>query len=146
MQSQNGLILTRNIVPACQIRSILENEAMTAEIVLSDLDVYANISRQPCHFLICDIDDPDLQGIFVAEWFRYQSQGAPWYAICHYGNSRNMRLAREKGASGYFFLNGSGLALDAHSGMAHTLLTLQKSKARQGYRFVPKNYQPQPSF
>jgi hypothetical protein len=34
-----------------------------------------------------------------------------------------MRLAREKGADGYFFLNSAGLALDPHTGMAHALLS-----------------------
>ncbi len=146
MHAHNGLILTRNIVPAYQIRSVLELDDMAADIVLSDLDVYARLSRRSCSFLICDIDDADVQGIAVAEWFRFQSQGAPWYAICRYGNSRNMRLAREKGVSGYFFLNSAGVALDPHAGIAHALLRQQQQKHRAGFRRAPQPYQLHPSF
>ena len=146
MHAHSGLILTRNIVPAYQIRSVLELDAMTADIVLSDLDVYARLSRRSHNFLICDIDDADVQGIAVAEWFRFQSQGAPWYAICRYGNSRNMRLAREKGVRGYFFLNSAGVALDAHAGMAHALLRQQQKQRQATLRPAPQPYQPHPSF
>jgi len=146
MSASSGLILTRNIVPAYQIRSVLEYDAMSAEIVLSDLDIYARLSRRSYDFLICDIDDADVQGIAVAEWFRFQSLGAPWYAICRYGNSRNMRLAREKGVDGYFFLNSAGLALDPHAGLAHVLLRRQQMQRRAAPRHAPRNYQPHPSF
>ena len=146
MHAHSGLILTRNIVPAYQIRSVLEFDAMAADIVLSDLDVYARLSRRSHDFLICDIDDADVQGIAVAEWFRFQSQGAPWYAICRYGNSRNMRLAREKGVRGYFFLNSAGVALDPHAGMAHALLRRQQMQRQATLRRTPQAYQLHPSF
>ena len=123
MHADSGLILTRNIVPACQIRSLIAHDAKAVDIVLSDLDAYASLNHRGFDFLICDIDDEHVQGIAVAEWFRYRFQGMPWYAICRHGNSRNMRLAREKGADGYFFLNSAGLALDPHTGMAHALLS-----------------------
>lgn len=139
MHAQSGLILTRNILPAYQIRSVLEGDDMGAEIVLSDLDVYARMSHRSYSFLICDIDDRDVQGIAVAEWFRFQSRGAPWYAICRYGNSRNMRLARDKGARGYFFLNSSGMALDPQAGMAHSLL-----RREQASRLAQRRRPPQP--
>jgi|GEM_PF-2895479 len=122
MHVDSGLILTRNIVPACQIRSLIDYDAKAADIVLSDLDAYASLNRRSFHFLICDIDDVHVQGIAVAEWFRYRFHGMPWYAICRHGNSRNMRLAREKSVDGYFFLNSAGLALDPHTGMTHALL------------------------
>jgi DNA-binding NarL/FixJ family response regulator len=146
MHAHDGLILTRHILPAYQIRSVLEYDAMAADIVMSDLDVYARLSHRAYGFLICDIDDADVHGIAVAEWFRFQSRGAPWYAICRYGNSRNMRLAREKGASGYFFLNSAGMALDPHAGMTHALLRRQQGTRQAPPRHTPHPHQPQPSF
>jgi DNA-binding NarL/FixJ family response regulator len=138
MHPNSGLILTRNIVPGCQIRSLIEYDDKNADIVLSDLDAYTSMNQQNCHFLICDIDDVHVQGIAVAEWFRYRFQGAPWYAICRHGNSRNMRLAREKGADGYFFLTSSGLALDPHAGMTHTLLHRRCKKIQSARHYMPR--------
>jgi CheY-like chemotaxis protein len=130
MHANSGLILTRNIVPACQIRSLIEGDAKAADLVLSDLDAYTCLNHQRYHFLICDIDDTDVQGMAVAEWFRDRFRGAPWYAICRHGNSRNMRLAREHGADGYFFLNNAGLALDPQTGMTRTLLRQRRQQVK----------------
>lgn len=143
MQAQNGLILTRKIMAACQIRSIIEIEATKADIALSNIEVYAAMSRHACQFLICDIEDIELQGMFVADWFRCQSRGAPWYAMCHYGNTHKMRLAREKGAHGYFFLNNSGLALDARSGMAYALLSRNQKTLHTSRHPIPQLHQVQ---
>ncbi|HXH65225.1 MAG TPA: hypothetical protein VNH42_06950 [Mariprofundaceae bacterium] len=142
MHANHGLILSRNIVPACQIRSLIEcGGATDADIVLSDLDAYTSMGLHACHFLICDIDDPHLQGIAVAECFRHRFRDAPWYAICRHGNSRNMRLARERGADGYFFLNSSGLALDPHAGMTHDLLRRHHKPVQQPPRRMPMPHQ-----
>jgi hypothetical protein len=57
-----------------------------------------------------------------------------------------MRLAREKGVRGYFFLNSAGVALDSHAGMAHALLRQQQKQRQAGYRHAPQPYQLHPSF
>jgi hypothetical protein len=146
MTVNNGVILTRNIVPACQIRSLIERNAHTADIVLSDLDAYTCLDHYSSRFLICDIDDTEIQGMAVAEWFSRRFRGVSWYAICRHGNSRNMRLARERGADGYFFLNSAGLALDPHTGLTRDLLRRCWQPVKNAMHRMPSPYQPHPGY
>jgi DNA-binding NarL/FixJ family response regulator len=112
-----GVIISQHTTARQQISSMLEQHGWNCVIIDPNHNFLRIQKLQPAIF-ITDIDDPACRGIELLCWFRKFNPIAYTTALCKGGNSPAMRLARNYGVDGFFYLNKSGTGLDFECGVA----------------------------
>ena len=102
MQSQKQAVIITQPSQAChQIGELLHQHGWQMTILHPNSGFHNLCKLQP-EIFIADIDDPCCRGIALLEWFKKSNPAAITYALCRGGNSPVMRLARNRGVSGFF--------------------------------------------
>lgn len=112
-----GIIISRRNTACRQISTMLEQHGWNCVIIDPNRNFLRIMKLQPAIFIV-DIDDPACRGVEMLRWFRKFNSLAYACVLCKGGNSPAMRLARETGVDGFFYLNKSGTGLDFDLGVA----------------------------
>jgi DNA-binding response OmpR family regulator len=112
-----GIIISRRNTVCRQISTMLEQHGWNCVIIDPNRNFLRILKLQPAIFIV-DIDDPSCRGVETLRWFRKSNSIAYAVALCKGGNSPAMRLVRETGVDGFFYLNKSGTGLDFDLGIA----------------------------
>jgi DNA-binding NarL/FixJ family response regulator len=112
-----GVIISQHITARQQISSMLRQHGWNCVIINPNRNFLGFQKLQPAIFIV-DIDDPACRGIELLNWFRKLNSIAYACVLCKGGNSPAMRLAREVGVDGFFYLNNSATGLDLERGVA----------------------------
>ncbi|NWF38027.1 hypothetical protein F3F96_02585 [Mariprofundus sp. NF] len=122
MQQQKQAAIIAQQSQAChQIGELLHKHGWKMTI-LPPNSGFHNLCRLQPGIFIADIDDPGCRGIALLEWYKKSNPTATTYALCKGVNTPVMRLARNRGVSGFFYFNSSGKGLDEQCGMGRLLL------------------------
>jgi len=120
MANNEALIISKRIIPAHQLATLLEENDFYPHVDYGK-DVCSAKLAQYLSILVVDIDDPDIQGVEIANQYLALNPGLAWFALCAGGNTPAMQQARSLMAGGFFFLSESGLTLDCNRGAAQFL-------------------------
>ena len=112
-----GIIISQHNTASQQISTLLEQHGWKCAMINPGRNFLRFMKLQPAIFIV-DIDDPACCGIEMLRWFRKFNSIAYACVLCEGGNSPAMRLARETGVDGFFYLNKSGTGLDFNLGVA----------------------------
>lgn len=112
-----GIIVSRHNTACRQISTMLEQHGWNCMIIDPSHNLLRFIKLQPAIFIV-DIDDPACRGIEMLRLFRKFNPISYACALCRGGNSPMMRLARDTGVDGFFYLNKSGSGLNYSLGIA----------------------------
>ncbi len=114
---KHGIIISRCHTACQQISTMLEQHGWHCVIIDPHRNFLRFLKLQPAIFIV-DIDDPACRGVEMLRWFRKFNSIAYACVLCKGGNSPAMRLARDTGVDGFFYLNKSGTGLDFDRGIA----------------------------
>jgi len=117
----HALIISRRIIAAHQLASLLKTNGFTSRVEINGWKALKTHPTQRLDLLITDIDDPRDRAIQVAKHYRNHQPGLAWFALSQGGNTPAMRDARSFMVGGFFFLTPSGLELDNKRGAARFL-------------------------
>lgn len=125
MSKKEALIISRRIIPAHQLASLMEENGFFPRVEYSN-----NIHPEKLAFylsvLVIDIDDPEIHGFDIACRYLSLKPGLTWFALCSDRNMLTKQQAKSLMAKGFFFLTESGMELDVERGVAHFLQTRRK--------------------
>jgi len=119
MNSAQSLILSSRIIAAHQIATLLEEHGWPSVVEHDVRRIGQLIDRLRPQLLIADIDSPELAAVRLLADFRQRHPLAGTMAICAGGNSQGMRIVRNLGVDGFFYLQPHGKALDMQRGIPH---------------------------
>lgn len=137
MQSQKQAVIIAQPSQAChQIGELLHQHGWQLTTHHGNSGFHHLCKLQPGMF-IADIDDPCCRGIALLEWFKKLNPTAITFALCRGGNTPVMRLARNRGVSGFFYFNSSGKGLDKQCGMGRLLLHQDNSSSTLNVTTLP---------
>lgn len=115
-----GLILTPRIIAGHQIAALLQRHGWHA-VSLHERMCIKEIRATKPGILVVDIAEPDSHGLRLLQDCRKQHACGYVVAICLGGNTPGLRMARQLGVDGIFYLDRGGLALDRSIGLAASL-------------------------
>jgi len=121
MLNFHALIISRRIIAAHQLASLLKTNGFTSQVEYNGWKALKTHPTRRLDLLITDIDDPQIQAIHIANLYRNHQPGLAWFALSQGGNTPAMRDARSFMVGGFFFLMPSGLERDKKRGAARFL-------------------------
>jgi len=137
MLNFHALIISRRIIAAHQLASLLKTNGFTSQVEYNGWKALKTHPTRRLDLLITDIDDPQIQAIHIANLYRNHQPGLAWFALSQGGNTPAMRDARSFMVGGFFFLTPSGLELDKKRGAARFLCTNKAPEERAAV--IPSN-------
>jgi len=137
MLNFHALIISRRIIAAHQLTSLLKTNGFTSQVEYNGWKVLKTHPTRRLDLLVTDIDDPRDRAIQVAKYYRNLQPGLAWFALSRGGNTQGMRDARLFMVGGFFFLTPSGLELDKKRGAARFLCENRVPEERSA--IIPSN-------
>jgi len=137
MLNFHALIISRRIIAAHQLTSLLKTNGFTSQVEYNGWKVLKTHPTRRLDLLITDIDDHQIQAIHIANLYRNHQPGLAWFALGQGGNTPAMRDARSFMVGGFFFLTPSGLELDKKRGAARFLCENRVPEERSA--IIPSN-------
>jgi len=131
MSNNEALIVSKRIIPAHQLATLMEENDFYPRMDYGQ-DTCAAKLAQYLSILVVDIDDPDIQGVKIANQYLALNPGLAWFALCTGGNTPAMQQARSLMAEDFFFTSKSGMALDCKRGAAQFLHGYRKTTLHRG--------------
>jgi len=128
---KRAIIISKRTIASHQIATLLEQHAWQVTI-MHDKPPLISLERANPTLVVADIDEAELQGITLLQYFREFNPIAYTAALCAGGGSQAMRLARQVGVDGFIYLNASGKTLDIHRGLTPFFLKADQELAREG--------------
>ena len=115
MTNNEALIISKRIIPAYQLATLLERNGFYPHVDDGDRSRIATFVPHLA-MLVVDIDDADIQGIEIAKQYLALNSGLACYALCIGGNAPAMQQYESLMFDDFFFLSATGMTLDCRHG------------------------------
>ncbi len=128
---KHGVILSRNLIPAYQIASLMEHLGWEIKVEHDPIMAARIIENKKLDIFIVDAGFPIVSSISLLKSFLLLNPVAYVAAICRNENARCMQQLRNIGIDGYFYLNTKGADLERLHGLTSLLLSLLETEILQ---------------
>lgn len=119
--SSSALILTGSVNTGDHIADLLQKVGCNSQLIHNDQHAYDLLRRLDIDTIIVDIETQGLNGLSCLSWCKVHRPSITAYVICSGGNSRSMRIARDLGCRGYFYLRQGNALVETRYGMAREI-------------------------
>lgn len=116
LDTKQALIVSQRTIASHQVAVLLHKHGWQTTI-MNNRPTLTLIEHLNPSLLVVDIDDAALHGITLLQYFRQSNPVAYAVAISAGGGSPAMKLTRQLGLDGFFYLNPFGMALDTNRGL-----------------------------